>query len=117
MSIPERPASGTVPGEASMPAEPKWWMPGPWSPSSVGVQDANGETVCEFFGPCQAINEDLIVAAPELYEALECLMSLCPWCEPGKPCKHTGHAAALAALAKARNEPTPVKRARPTSSI
>jgi hypothetical protein len=90
------------------------WTPGPWRtesrggsyPVSVVSSDRPDKIVGPFCGgstPEDTANAHLIAAAPDLYEALDALVSprhghsnlcKCPWCN------------ARAALAKARGEPS-----------
>ena len=72
------------------------WTPGPWS------KDRNGWCVeAELWE-----NQDIINAAPELYEALEKFVTACDAAPPMEIMQHLSAAvdAARAALAKARGE-------------
>jgi hypothetical protein len=52
------------------------YTPGPWSIDSFGVVvGSKGEFIAEIFGPDEN-NFELIVSAPDLYEALEALYDI-----------------------------------------
>ena len=54
------------------------WTPGPWAVKDArGIRGANGECVASTY--CAAPTEDahLIAAAPDLYEALERMVTMC----------------------------------------
>ena len=71
--------------------------PGPWKLNKYGIEDANGEQVCEFFGPGEEHDPDIIRAAPELYTALVGVMA---YAEPLNPEQEKAHKTARALLEK-----------------
>ena len=76
------------------------WTPGPWEVSGGYVKSSNGNTVCDVRYKNGNNDRPIIAAAPDLYDALEGIISAM------EGIGHGPFDAERAALAKARGEQT-----------